>query len=79
MESNFGKYVSVNASKVGVPSMINLATPLQPANASTPMLVTLLGIVIEVRPLQYLNASFPMLVTLFGIVTDVRPLQPRQT
>ena len=39
------------------------------------MLVTLLGIVIEVRPLQPRKASCPMLVTLLGIVTEVRPLQ----
>ena len=39
------------------------------------MLVTLLGIVMEVRP-QLLKAEFPMLVTLSGIVTEVRPLQP---
>ena len=40
------------------------------------MLVTLLGIVIEVRLLHIPKASFPMLVTLLGMVTDVRPLQP---
>ena len=40
------------------------------------MLVTLLGIVKDVR-LQYLNARTPMLVTLLGIVTDVRP-QPEK-
>ena len=36
------------------------------------MLVTLLGIVTEVRPLHQLKAEFPMLVTLLGIVTEVR-------
>ncbi len=35
------------------------------------MLVTLLGIVTEVRPVQPEKAEFPMLVTLFGIVTEV--------
>ena len=39
------------------------------------MLVTLLGIVTEVRREQYWNAKFPMLVTLLGIVTEVRPRQ----
>ena len=39
------------------------------------MLVTLLGIVTEVKPLQPQKASLPMLVTLLGIVTEVKPLQ----
>ena len=39
------------------------------------MLVTLLGIVIEVRPLQSQKAFAPIDVTLFGIVTEVRLLQ----
>ena len=47
-----------------------------PENAESPMLVTLLGIVTDVRPLQPENAPPPMLVTLLGIVIDVRPLQP---
>jgi len=34
------------------------------------MLVTLLGILIEVRPEQYWKAYSPMLVTPLGIVTD---------
>ena len=34
------------------------------------MLVTLLGIVIEVKPVQPQKARFPMLVTLSGINTD---------
>ena len=41
------------------------------------MLVTLDGIVTDVRPLQPENAPLPMLVTLDGIVTDVNPPQPR--
>ena len=45
-------------------------------NAWLPMLVTLFGIVIEVRPLQPKNAASPMLVTLLGIVTEVRLPQP---
>jgi hypothetical protein len=40
------------------------------------MLVTLLGMVMDVRPEQSLKAELPMLVTLLGIVIDVRPLQP---
>ena len=40
------------------------------------MLVTLLGMVMEVRPLQLSKAEMPMLVTLFGMVMEVRPLQP---
>ena len=40
------------------------------------MLVTLDGIVTDVRPLQPENVDAPMLVTLDGIATDVRPLQP---
>ena len=39
------------------------------------MLVTLLGIVTDVKPLQPSKAELPMLVTLLGMVTDVKPLQ----
>ena len=39
------------------------------------MLVTLLGMVMEVRPLQPEKACLLMLVTLLGIVKDVRDLQ----
>ena len=39
------------------------------------MLVTLLGIVIDVRPVQPSKALFPMLVTLLGIVIEVSPGQ----
>ena len=42
------------------------------------MLVTLLGIVMDVRPLQTRKAAHPMLVTLLGIVTEVKPLQSRK-
>ena len=48
--------------------------PLSPKKSSS-MLVTLLGIVIEVRPLQPSKAQDPMLVTLSGIVIEVRPMQ----
>ena len=40
------------------------------------MLVTLLGIVIEVKPVQRENAPLPMLATLLGIVIEVKPVQP---
>ena len=39
------------------------------------ILVTLLGIVIEVRLMQPLKALFPILVTPLPIVTEVRPVQ----
>ena len=39
------------------------------------MLVTLLGIVTEVREKQLEKAQFPMLVTLLGIVIEVREEQ----
>ena len=40
------------------------------------MLVTLSGIVTELKPLQSENALFPMLVTVEGIVIEVKPRQP---
>ena len=39
------------------------------------MVVTLLGIVIDVKPLQSKKAPSPMLVTLLGIVIEVRLVQ----
>ena len=42
------------------------------------MLVTLFGMVMEVRLVQPRKALLPMLVTLFGMVTEVRPLQPEK-
>ena len=39
------------------------------------MVVTLAGIVTEVRPVQEENAELPMVVTLSGIVTEVRLVQ----
>ena len=39
------------------------------------MLVTLSGMVIEVKPLQPEKAHSPMLVTLSGMVIEVKPLQ----
>ena len=43
--------------------------------ASAPMLVTLLGIVTELRLLQFMKALSPMLVTLLGMVMLSRPVQ----
>ena len=48
---------------------------LQPEKALSPILVTELGIVTEVRPLQFSKAPSPILVTELGIVTEVRLLQ----
>ena len=77
------EYVSIKALQLsrlsysGFPlSTTILVSPLQPLNAPSPMLVTLLGITMLVRPLQPENAELPMLVTLLGIVTLIRPLQP---
>ncbi len=39
------------------------------------MLVTLSGMVMDVKPVQYEKAQSPMLVTLFPMVTDVKPVQ----
>ena len=43
------------------------------AKAKAPILVTLLGIVMEVRPEQPEKALSPMLVTLFGIEVFLHP------
>ena len=40
------------------------------------MLVTLLGIVTEVKEVQLRKTELPMLVTLLGIVTEVKEEQP---
>ena len=42
------------------------------------MIVTLLGIVMEVRPLQPENAYASMLVTLLGIEMEVSSVQPKK-
>ena len=49
---------------------------LHSLNAYLPMLVTLLGMVTEVRPEQLWNALSPMLVTLLGISMEVSLEQP---
>ena len=38
-----------------------------------PRVVTLLGIMMEVRPIQPEKAPSPMLVTLFGIIVFLQP------
>ena len=50
--------------------------PVQPWKALEPILVTLLGIVTEVKPLQEEKASSPIFVTLLGIVIELKPLHP---
>ena len=40
------------------------------------MLVTLSGMVMDVKTAQYEKAQSPMLVTLFPMVTYVKPVQP---
>ena len=42
------------------------------------MLVTLSGMVTEVREVQPEKAEYPMLVTPFGMVTEVREVQFRK-
>ena len=44
---------------------------MQLENAFCPILVTLLGILTEVKLVQPKNAPFPILVTLLGILTEV--------
>ena len=48
---------------------------LQSSKARFSKLVTLLGIVIEVKPVQPLKALFAMHVMLLGIVIEVKLLQ----
>ena len=55
--------------------IVTLVRP-EPANAESPMEVTLSGMAMLVRLGQYRNASSPMEVTLSGMVMLVRLLQP---
>ena len=48
---------------------------MQPAKTEFPILVTLEGMVTEMRLEQPSNALFPMLVTLEGIVMDDNAVQ----
>ena len=52
-----------------------VVSPVQSANADSPMLVTEFGMLTEVRLEQPQNAHSPMLVTELGMVTEVRPEQ----
>ena len=45
----------------------------EPLNTLLPMLVTLAGMVMEVKPDAFWNALDPMLVTLAGMVMEVKP------
>ena len=54
---------------------ITIVKPEQSEKADFPMLVTLLGIVIEVKEEQPTKAAYPMLVTLSPIVTEVKEEQ----
>jgi hypothetical protein len=55
---------------------VTLVRLVQLLNALSPILVTLLGIIMLARLVQLLNAPIPMLVTLLGIVMLVRLVQP---
>ena len=44
---------------------------VQPLNTSSPIEVTLFGIIMDFNPLHELNAPNPILLTFFGIITDV--------
>ena len=50
--------------------------PVQPSNASEPILVTESDILIDSKLVQKSNALLPILVTELGIVIDVKPPQP---
>jgi galactitol-specific phosphotransferase system IIC component len=41
------------------------------------MVVTLFGMVMEVKPVHCMNASLPIAVTLFGMMMVVKPVQIR--
>ena len=55
--------------------MVTEFRELQFLKASSPIVVTLLGMVTEFRELQPLKALPPIFVTLFGKVTEVSALQ----
>ena len=48
----------------------------QPSKTSVPKLVTLLGMVKEVKPVHPRKESSPMFVTLLGMVMAFRPVHP---
>ena len=49
------------------------------SKALSPIVVTLLPMVTEVRELQPLKALLPIVVTLLPMITEVRELQPMKT
>ena len=54
---------------------VMLVSPLHPANAPLPILVTLLGTTTEVRPIHPEKALLPILFTLSGIEISVNDAQ----
>ena len=53
--------------------MVTDARFVQASKAASLIVVTELGISIDVNPSQYLKAHFPIDVTELGMVTDVNP------
>ena len=70
----FLKTFSPNSGGV-IPSKIIEVIFEQPSKASSPISVTELGIMIDLRPEQLQKAHSPILVTELGIVIEVRPKQ----
>ena len=59
----------------GFPLSTTIEFRLVQLKACSPIKVTELGMVIEVKPVQYRNAIAPIVVTELGIVTEVKPVQ----
>ena len=72
------KFSKVFADIVGgvVDLKVMLRSPVHPLNAFSPIDVTELPIVTEVRPVQFAKASYPIDVTELGMVISVSPVQP---
>ena len=76
-ENIYGPMLDIPLPIETVPEFV--PSPVQPEKAEFPTLVTVFGIVSEVRPVQPENAESPTLVTLLPIVSDVIvvfPLNP---
>ena len=58
------------------PSISSFFRLTQPPNADSPILVTELGIVIEVNPVQPLKAEIPIFSTVLGMVMFVKDEKP---
>ena len=58
--------------------MVTLARRVHLKKASSPILVTLLGMVMLARPVHPEKAPTPMFVTLLGMVTLARPVHPEK-